>query len=118
MRIKYSVQRHKRKKRIFKLTKGNYSNKKNRLRQAIQQLNKSLTTAYIHRKDKKGDMRRLWISRVNAAAVEEGMSYSKFINGLKKADIMLNRKMLSEMAIRDPQSFKQLISLSQSALQA
>ena len=116
MRIKYSVQRHKRKKRIFAQTKGNYSNKKNRLRQAIQQLDKSLTTAYIHRKDKKGDFRRLWISRVNAAAVEEGMSYSKFINGLKKADILLNRKMLSEMAIRDPQSFKQLISLSQSAL--
>ncbi len=118
MRIKYSVQRHKRKKRIFKLTKGNYSNKRNRLRQAIQQLNKSLTTAYVHRKDKKGDMRRLWISRVNAASVEEGMSYSRFINGLKKADITLNRKMLSEIAIKDPQSFKQLVSLSQTALKA
>ncbi len=116
MRIKYSVQRHKRKKRIFKLTKGYYGNKRNRLRQAMQQLNKSLTTAYIHRKDKKGDMRRLWISRVNAAAVEAGMSYSKFINGLKKAEISLNRKMISEMAIKDPQSFKQLISLSQTAL--
>ncbi|MCG2724805.1 MAG: 50S ribosomal protein L20 [Elusimicrobia bacterium] len=116
MRIKYSVQRHKRKKRIFKQTKGNYSNKRNRLRQAIQQLDKSLTTAYIHRKDKKSDMRRLWISRVNAASVEEGMSYSKFINGIKKADIRLNRKMLSEIAIKDPQSFKQLIMLSKTAL--
>lgn len=116
MRIKYSVARHKRKKRIFKLTKGYYGDKKNRLRMAVQQLKKSLTTAYAHRKDRKGDMRKLWITRLNAAVREEGLSYSKFMNGLKKADVRLNRKMLSEMALRDHGSFKELVKLSKAAL--
>lgn len=112
MRIKYSVARTKRKKKILKLSKGYYGNKRNRLRQAKQQVEKSLTTAYIHRRDKKGDIRQLWIVRLNAAAREEGLSYSRFIDGLKKANITLNRKMLSEIAIRDPQSFKQLAEIA------
>lgn len=116
MRIKYSVARNKRKKRILKLSKGYYGNKGNRLRQAKQQVDKALTTAYIHRRDKKGDIRQLWIVRLNAAAREEGMSYSRFMDGLKKANINLNRKMLSEMAIRDPQSFKQLAEISRKAI--
>ncbi len=116
MRIKYSVPRHKRKKKIFKLSKGYYGNKGNRLRQAIQQVKKSLTTAYIHRKDKKGDTRQLWITRINAAVREEGLSYSKFMNGLKKAEILINRKMLSEIAIRDPRSFTQIAELAKAAL--
>jgi large subunit ribosomal protein L20 len=116
MRITYSVARTKRKKKIFKLAKGYYGNKGNRLRQAIQQVNKSLTTAYIHRRDKKGDIRQLWIIRLNAAAREEGMSYSRFMDGIHKANIMLNRKMLSEIAIRDPQSFKQLAEIARKAI--
>ncbi len=116
MRITYSVARTKRKKKIFKLAKGYYGNKGNRLRQAIQQVNKSLTTAYIHRRDKKGDIRQLWIIRLNAAAREEGMSYSRFMDGIHKANIMLNRKMLSEIAIRDPQSFKQLAEIARKSI--
>jgi large subunit ribosomal protein L20 len=116
MRIKYSVARNKRKKKVLKLSKGYYGNKGNRLRQAKQQVNKSLTTAYIHRRDKKGDIRQLWIVRLNAAAREEGMSYSRFMDGLHKANISLNRKMLSEMAIRDPQSFKQLAEIARKAI--
>ncbi len=116
MRIKYSVARNKRKKRVLKLSKGYYGNKGNRLRQAKQQVDKALTTAYIHRRDKKGDIRQLWIVRLNAAAREEGMSYSRFMDGLHKANITLNRKMLSEMAIRDPQSFKQLAEISRKAI--
>ncbi len=116
MRIKYSVARNKRKKKVLKLAKGYYGNKGNRLRQAKQQVNKSLTTAYIHRRDKKGDIRQLWIVRLNAAAREEGMSYSRFMDGLHKANITLNRKMLSEIAIRDPQSFKQLAVISRNAI--
>jgi len=112
MRIKYSVARNKRKKRVLKLAKGFYGDKGVRLRQAKQQVAKSLTTAYIHRRDKKGTMRQLWIVRLNAAAREEGMSYSRFIDGLHKANIALNRKMLSEIAIRDPQSFKQLAEIA------
>lgn len=116
MRIKYSVARNKRKKRVLKLSKGYYGNKGNRLRQAKQQVDKGLTSAYIHRRDKKGDIRQLWIVRLNAAAREEGMSYSRFMDGLHKANITLNRKMLSEMAIRDPQSFKQLAEISRKAI--
>ncbi|HOW89262.1 MAG TPA: 50S ribosomal protein L20 [Elusimicrobiales bacterium] len=116
MRIKYSVARNKRKKRIFKLAKGYYGNKKNRLRMATQQVKKSLTTAYAHRKDKKGDQRQVWIVRLNAATREEGMTYSTFISGLKKASIQLNRKMLSEIAIRDPKSFTRLIELAKASL--
>jgi large subunit ribosomal protein L20 len=116
MRIKYSVARNKRKKRVLKLSKGYYGNKGNRLRQAKQQVDKGLTSAYIHRRDKKGDIRQLWIVRLNAAARDEGMSYSRFMDGLHKANITLNRKMLSEMAIRDPQSFKQLAEISRKAI--
>ncbi|MDT8287821.1 MAG: 50S ribosomal protein L20 [Elusimicrobiales bacterium] len=116
MRIKYSVARNKRKKKIFKLAKGFYANKKNRLRMATQQIKKSLAVAYVHRKDRKGDMRQLWIMRLNAAAREEGMSYSKFMNGLKKANIDINRKMLSEIALKDPASFKQIAELAKKAL--
>jgi len=116
MRITYSVPRHKRKKKIFKLSKGYYGDKGHRLRQAIQQVKKSLTTAYEHRKDKKGDLRQIWITRINAAAREEGLSYSRLMNGLKKASIAINRKMLSEIAIRDPQSFTQIAELAKAAL--
>lgn len=116
MRIKYSVPRHKRKKKVLKLAKGFYGDKGVRLRQAKQQVDKSLTMAYVHRRDKKGDIRRLWIVRLNAAAREEGMSYSRFMDGLHKAKITLNRKMLSEIAIRDPRSFKQLAETARKAI--
>ncbi|MFA5162019.1 MAG: 50S ribosomal protein L20 [Elusimicrobiales bacterium] len=116
MRIKYSVPRNKRKKKLFRLTKGYYSDKSHRLRMATQQISKSLTHAFTDRKDKKGNFRSLWITRLNAAVREEGLSYSRFINGLKKAGITLNRKMLSEMAIKDPASFKQLAAIAGAAL--
>lgn len=109
MRIKYSVARNKRKKRIFKLAKGYYGDKSRRLRMATQQVKKSLTRSYIDRRKKKRVMRSLWIVRLNAAVREHGLSYSKFMKGLKKANIELNRKMLSEMAIKDPQSFARII---------
>ncbi len=116
MKIRYSVARNKRKKRVLKLAKGYYSDKGTRLRQAKQQVAKSLTTAYIHRRDKKGDVRQLWIVRLNAAAREEGMSYSRFMDGIHKANITLNRKMLSEIAIRDPKSFTQLAAIARKAI--
>jgi len=116
MRIKYSVARNKRKKKIFKLAKGYYGDKKCRLRMATQQVKKSLTAAYTDRKDKKGNVRQMWIVRLNAATREEGMTYSTFINGLKKANILLNRKMLSEIAIKDPGSFTRLVALAKTSL--
>lgn len=118
MRIKYSVARNKRKKKIFKLAKGYYGDKSRRLRMATQQVKKSLVHAYVDRKDKKGNMRSMWIMRLNAAVREHGMNYSRFVDGLAKSDIKLNRKMLSEMAIKDPNSFKQLVELSKQAVSA
>ena len=82
---------------------------------ATQQLGKSGVHAYVDRKDKKTTYRQMWITRINAAVREEGLSYSKFINGLTKANITLNRKMLSEMAIKDPASFKALVETAKKA---
>ena len=115
MRIKSGVTTRRGKKKYFKIAKGSYSNKRNRWRAVIQQVEKSLVHAYTGRKDKKGDFRSLWITRINAACREEGMSYSKFIAGLKKGGVTLNRKMLAEMAMRDAGSFKKLVSLSRGA---
>ena len=115
MRIKSGITTRRGKKKYFKLAKGNYSDKRSRWRAVIQQVEKSLVHAYTGRKDKKGDFRSLWITRINAACREEGMSYSTFINGLKKGGVGLNRKMLAEMAVRDAVSFKKLVSLSKGA---
>jgi large subunit ribosomal protein L20 len=112
MRIKSGVTTRRHKKKFFKLAKGNYSAKSTRWRMVKQQVEQSLNRAYTGRKDKKGDFRSLWIERINAACREQGTSYSRFIAGLKKAGLTLNRKMLSEMAVRDGSSFKQLVALS------
>lgn len=115
MRIKFSVARHARKKKVLNRASGYYGDKSRRLRMAIQQIDKSLVHAYTDRKDKKGNYRSLWITRINAAVREEGLNYSSFINGLTKSNITLNRKMLSEMAIKDPVSFKQLVDIAKTA---
>ncbi|MCL2888174.1 MAG: 50S ribosomal protein L20 [Elusimicrobia bacterium] len=112
MRVTNSVARHARKKKVLKRASGYYGDKSRRLRMATQQVDKSLVHAYTDRKDKKGQYRQLWIMRINAAVREEGLSYSKFISALHKANITLNRKMLSEMAVRDPLSFKKLIDIA------
>lgn len=112
MRIKSGVTTRRHKKKFFKIAKGNYSAKRTRWRMVKQQVEKSLHTAYTGRKDKKGDFRSLWIERINAACRLEGTKYSTFMAGLKKAGVALNRKMLSEMAVRDTVSFKQLVQLA------
>ena len=112
MRVTNSVARHARKKKVLKRASGYYGDKSRRLRMATQQVDKSLVHAYTDRKDKKGQYRQLWIMRINAAVREEGLSYSKFIAALAKANITLNRKMLSEMAVRDPLSFKKLVDIA------
>ena len=112
MRIKSGVTTRRHKEKFFKLAKGNYSAKRSRWRMVKQQVEASLNRSYTGRKDKKGDFRSLWIQRINAACREHDMNYSTFIAGLKKAGISLNRKMLSEMAIRDARSFKMLVALS------
>ena len=116
MRVKSGVYTRSRKKKIFRISKGYYSNRGNRWRQVIQQVDRSLRYAYRDRKDRKGDFRKLWILRVNAAVRTFGMSYSQFISGLKKANIALNRKMLAELAIHDSTALEQIVQKSKSAL--
>lgn len=115
MRIKSGVTTRHHKKKYFKLAKGNYSAKRTRWRMVKQQVEQSLNEAYKGRKEKKDDFRSLWIERINAACRQNDTTYSRFINGLKKAGITLNRKMLSEMAVRDGASFKKIVSLAQGA---
>lgn len=112
MRIKSGVYTRQRKKKVFRRAKGYYSNKRNRWRMVIQQVEKSLVHAYVGRKDRKGDFRTLWISRINAACREHNVSYSRFMSGLKLKGLRLNRKMLAELAVRDAASFKKIIELA------
>ncbi|MCF6097037.1 50S ribosomal protein L20 [Thermovorax subterraneus] len=111
-RVKKGVTARRRHKKILKLAKGYYGAKSKRFRMANQAVLKSLMYSYIGRKLKKRDFRRLWITRINAAARANGISYSKFINGLKKAGIKINRKMLAEMAIHDKEGFNQLVEIA------
>jgi large subunit ribosomal protein L20 len=115
MRIKSGVTTRAHKKKYFKLAKGNYSAKRSRWRMVKQQVEQSLNEAYKGRKEKKADFRSLWIERINAACRENSTTYSRFMGALKKQGITLNRKMLSEMAIRDGASFKKLVTLAQGA---
>ena len=111
-RVKRGVNAKKRHKNILKQSKGYFGAKSKLFRTANQAVIKSLNYAYIGRKQRKRDFRKLWITRINAAARINGMSYSKFISGLKKANITINRKMLSEMAINDPAAFAKLVEIA------
>jgi|SRR6056297_382396 len=108
-RIKRGLNAKKNHKKVLKLAKGYYGAKSNQFKMANQAVMKSLSYAYTGRKLRKRDLRRLWITRINAASRIHGMSYSRFINALKKNDIEINRKMLSEMAVNDPEGFKTLV---------
>ena len=111
-RVKRGVNAKKRHKNILKQAKGYFGAKSKLFRTADQAVMKSLNYSYIGRKQRKRDFRKLWITRINAAARLNGMSYSKFISGLKKANVNINRKMLSEMAINDPAGFAKLVEIA------
>lgn len=111
-RVKRAVGTKKRHKRVLKQAKGYYGAKSKQFRTANDAVMQALNYSYIGRKHRKRDFRRLWITRINAAARLNGMSYSKFINGLKKAEIEVNRKMLSEMAIHDAEGFSKLVEIA------
>ena len=115
-RVKGGTTARARRKKILKQTEGYFGSKHRLFKTAKEQLMHSWTYAYRDRKNKKRDFRKLWITRINAACRENGMSYSKFINGLNKAGITINRKMLSEIAIENPKSFKEMVSIAQDAL--
>jgi len=109
-RVKGAVRTRARHKKILKLAKGYYGRKSTNFRIANQAVMKSLVYAYRDRKAKKRDFRKLWIARINAAARINGLSYSKFMNGLKKNNININRKMLAEMAVHDADGFASLVT--------
>ena len=114
-RIKAAVNAHKKRRKIMKLAKGYYGSKSKQYRAAKEQVARSLRYAYIGRKLRKRDFRSLWIARINAAARINGMSYSKFINGLKKAGIDLNRKVLADLAVNDAAAFAKLVEIAKNA---
>lgn len=115
-RIKGAVNAKKKHKKVLKLAKGYYGMKSKIFRCANPAVMRALRSAYIGRKLRKRDFRKLWIARINAGTRINGLSYSKFINGLKKANIDINRKMLSEMAIHDAEGFAQLVEVAKSNL--
>ncbi|AWI06887.1 50S ribosomal protein L20 [Clostridium drakei] len=117
-RVKRAVNARKYHKKILKLAKGYYGGKSKLFKTANETVIRALRNAYVGRKLKKRDFRKLWIARINAATRISGLSYSRFMNGMKLAGININRKMLSEIAINDPKSFAELVEIAKKQLNA
>ncbi len=117
-RVKRGVTTHARHRKIIKLAKGYRGRSSTNFRIAIEKVEKALQYAYRDRRNKKRNFRALWIQRINAGARQHGLTYSRFMNGLKKAGIALDRKVLSDIAIREPDAFKSLVQQAQAALSA
>lgn len=115
VRIKTNVYSHKRKKRVLKEARGQFGNRSKRYKEAAKSLTASKQYAYFDRKKNAGNFRSLWIVRINAACQEMGLTYSKFIKGLKNAGIELDRKVLSDLAITAPDAFAKIVELAKAA---
>ena len=115
-RVKRGVTSHARHKKVLKQVKGQFGRRKNTIRVAKQAMEKAMQYAYRDRRAKKRDFRSLWIQRINAGVRAEGLTYSKFINGLSKSGIKLDRKILAEIAYDNPEAFKTIVKKAQSAL--
>lgn len=115
-RVKRAVNSRKNHKKVLKLAKGYYGGKSRLFRTANESVIRALRNSYVGRRLKKRDFRRLWIARINAATRMNGLSYSKFMNGIKLAGIDMNRKMLSEIAINDPKAFANLVETAKAQL--
>ncbi|KIO65027.1 MULTISPECIES: 50S ribosomal protein L20 [Bacillaceae] len=115
-RVKGGTVTRRRRKKVLKLAKGYYGSKHRLYKVANQQVMKSLMYAYRDRRKRKSEFRKLWITRINAAARQNGLSYSRLMHGLKLAGIEVNRKMLADLAIADPQAFTQLVDTAKAQL--
>ncbi len=115
-RVKRGVTAHARHKKVLKAAKGYYGRRKNTIRVAKQAVEKAAQYAYRDRKAKKRNFRSLWIQRINAAARQEGLTYGRFIDGLNKAGIEIDRKVLADLAVHQPDAFKALVGKAQDAL--
>ena len=116
MRVKTGVVRHRRHKKLLKQARGFYSGRRKHFRKAKEQLERSLVYAYRDRRQKKRDFRKLWIVRINAAARLNDLNYSRFMHGLKLANIELDRKILADMAMNNPAAFTQVAEAAKAAL--
>lgn len=117
-RVKGGTTTHKRHKKVLELTKGHRGKRHLLFRHAHESMLHALDYAYAHRRERKSDMRRLWIARINAAARAGGLTYGQFINGLGKAQIDINRKMLADLAVNDPVKFNALVTLAADKLKS
>jgi len=115
-RVKRGVTKHQRHHRILVLTKGHRGVRHRLYKRAKESLIKAMAYSYAHRRERKGDFRRLWILRIGASARQDGLSYSTFVHGLKLAQVEVDRKVLSDMAVRDPQGFSQLTAVARQHL--
>jgi len=115
-RVKRGVTARRKHKSLLELTKGQRMTKNNLYRRAHEAMVKSFSYAYFHRRERKGDMRRLWISRINAATKAEGLKYNQLIAGLALSGIEVNRKMLADMAVREPDAFANMVTLAKSKI--
>lgn len=115
-RVKKAVASRRRRKRLLKRAKGFVGDRKNHVRLTADAVMKAMAFSTMHRKKKKNDFRRLWITRISVAAKARGISYSRLINGLTKAGCLINRKVLSNMAIEDPKSFEAVVETAKQAL--
>lgn len=116
-RVKRGVTAHHRHQKVLAMTKGHRATRHSLYRRAHESLLKALSYAYRHRRERKRDMRRLWISRINAASRAGGLSYSQFMDGLRKSGVELNRKVLADMAVSEPASFTELVATARSQTQ-
>ena len=112
-RVKRGVTKRRRHKKILSMARGYHGASHRSYKRAKEALVHAWSHAYRHRRERKGDFRRLWILRIGAAARQLGLTYSQFINGIKKANIDIDRKMLADMAVRDPQGFEKLVGIAQ-----
>ena len=116
MRVKRGVVNRRRHKKIIKMTSGQWGTRSTLFRRANESMMKSYWYAYRDRRARRRDFRRLWIARINAASRANGMSYSQFIHGLKKANVQLDRKVLADLAVRDEAAFAQIVNVAKEAL--
>src|ERR1700752_940922 len=115
-RVKRGVTSHAKHKKVYKATKGHYGRRRNTIRIAKQSMEKAMQYAYRDRKNRKRSFRALWIQRLNAAVREHGLTYSRFIAGLVKAGVEIDRKVLSDIAIREPETFKVIVEKAKAAV--
>ena len=117
-RIKRGVTRRRRHKKILKMTKGHQGGRHSLFKQANESMLHAYSYAFAHRRERKGDMRKLWNIKINAAARANGLTYSTFIRGLRLAGVEVNRKMLADLAMQDPDAFAQIVETAKQSLEA